>query len=220
MKYKILLIFLFVSSLIVKAQGSDSIKINDKVESASKIEQTSHTDIKKPNSESRADKYIIALIGLFGIILASVISYRIANKQNRNKLLETKIKFLTSQKEKLENIKSQVYDRVVDVSDNSNFNADLIRSKFVDRLLKDITSVQKHSELFDDEFIEDLNSYSQRISGYIFQAKSGANLENNGTIKTEMTDFNNVPIYDEKIKSIINQKIKDFDTRINELIDR
>ena len=99
------------------------------------------TSDEKLNSENRLDKYIIALIGIFCIVLASIISYRIANKQNRNKLLETKIAFLTSHKEKLENIKSQIYDRHVDVSNNANLNKDLMRSKFIDRLLQDISSI-------------------------------------------------------------------------------
>ena len=65
--------------------------------------------------------------------------------------------------------------------------------------------------------MDELNSYFQRMSTYIFQAKSGVNLDNNSSIKT---DFENVPTYDNKIKSVIDQKIKEFNIKINELIDK
>ena len=217
MRYKLILICLIFSLSIGTAQNADSIKKIDKVDDSSKTERVHSTSDEKPESENRFDNYIIALIGLFGVILASIISYRIANNQNRNKLLETKISFLTSQKGKLENLKSQIYDRQVDVSNNTNLNADLMRSKFIDRLLQDISSLQKHSELFEKEFIDELNSYSQRMSTYIFQAKSGVNLDNNGSIKT---DIENVPTYDNKIKSVIDLKINEFNVKINELIDK
>ena len=217
MRYKFFLIFLILSFSIVTAQNADSTKNDNEIKNSSKTEQLDSTSLENPNSENRVDKYLLALIGLFGVVLASIISYRVANKQNRNKLIETKITFLNSQKEKLENVKSQIYDRQVDVSNNANLNADQIRSKFIDRLLKDISSVQKHSELFDNEFIDDLNSYSQRINTYIFQAKKGLNIDNNSSVRT---DFENVPTYDKKIKSAIDQKIKELNTKINELIEK
>jgi len=202
---------------IATAQIDDSTKIDIEEKGSIKTEQLNSTSIENPNSENRVDKYLIALIGLFGVVVASIISYRVANKQNRNKLLETKITILNSQKEKLENIKSQIFDRQVDVSNNTNLSADQIRSMFIDRLLKDISSVQKHSELFDNEFIADLNSYSQRISTYIFQAKTGVNIDTNSSVKT---DFENVPTYDNKIKSVIDHKIRELNTKINELIEK
>src|SRR5690554_3144582 len=168
MRQKFILILMIFSFSIATAQIDDSTKIDIEEKGSIKTEQLNSTSIENPNSENRVDKYLIALIGLFGVVVASIISYRVANKQNRNKLLETKITILNSQKEKLENIKSQIFDRQVDVSNNTNLSADQIRSMFIDRLLKDISSVQKHSELFDNEFIADLNSYSQRISTYIF----------------------------------------------------
>ena len=217
MRYKFFLIFLILSFSIVTAQNADSTKNDNEIKNSSKTEQLDSTSLENPNSENRVDKYLLALIGLFGVVLASIISYRVANKQNRNKIIETKNTFLNSQKEKLENVKSQIYDRQVDVSNNANLNADQIRSKFIDRLLKDISSVQKHSELFDNEFIDDLNSYSQRINTYIFQAKKGLNIDNNSSVRT---DFENVPTYDKKIKSAIDQKIKELNTKINELIEK
>lgn len=217
MRQKFILILMIFSFSIATAQIDDSTKIDIEEKGSIKTEQLNSTSIENPNSENRVDKYLIALIGLFGVVVASIISYRVANKQNRNKLLETKITILNSQKEKLENIKSQIFDRQVDVSNNTNLSADQIRSMFIDRLLKDISSVQKHSELFDNEFIADLNSYSQRISTYIFQAKTGVNIDTNSSVKT---DFENVPTYDNKIKSVIDHKIRELNTKINELIEK
>jgi len=217
MRQKFILILMIFSFSIATAQIDDSTKIDIEEKGSIKTEQLNSTSIENPNSENRIDKYLIALIGLFGVVVASIISYRVANKQNRNKLLETKITILNSQKEKLENIKSQIFDRQVDVSNNTNLSADQIRSMFIDRLLKDISSVQKHSELFDNEFIADLNSYSQRISTYIFQAKTGVNIDTNSSVKT---DFENVPTYDNKIKSVIDHKIRELNTKVNELIEK
>lgn len=217
MRQKFILILMIFSFSIATAQIDDSTKIDIEEKGSIKTEQLNSTSIENPNSENRVDKYLIALIGLFGVVVASIISYRVANKQNRNKLLETKITILNSQKEKLENIKSQIFDRQVDVSNNTNLSADPIGSMFIDRLLKDISSVQKHSELFDNEFIADLNSYSQRISTYIFQAKTGVNIDTNSSVKT---DFENVPTYDNKIKSVIDHKIRELNTKINELIEK
>lgn len=218
MRHKLILIYLFFSFSIAKAQNTDSINKINKIEDSSKTERVQSTsDDNKPKGGNRVDNYIIALIGLFGVVLASIISYRIANKQNRNKLLETKITYLISQKRKLENLKSEIYERHVDFSRNTNLNAGLMRSKFIDRLLQDISSILKNSEFFDNEFIDELNSYSQRMSTYIFQAKSGVIFDNSGSIEA---DFEKVPTYDNKIKSVINLKINELNLKINDLLDK
>lgn len=216
MRFKLFFIYLFFLFSIGTSQNTDSINKINKTDDPNKIEQEQLTTVEKSKGENRIDNYIIALIGLLGAVLASIISYRIANKQSRNKLHEIKIKYLISQKEKLENLRTQLYDRQVDISSISNLNTEIIISKFIDKLLQDISSVQKNSEFFDERFIDELNSYSQRMSTYIFQAISGGILENSDSIKA---DLDKVSIYDNKIKSVIDLKINEINHKIIELMN-
>jgi hypothetical protein len=195
----------FANDSILNKAKSDSTKVIGQSEPFEK-------EIKKTEESNDLKNYIIAICALLGVGITAFVSYKIASKQSKHKLAETKIGILNSKKEKLEKLKNEIYDRQLKLSNTHN-DAELT-SQVIDRLQQDILSIQKNSELFEPQFVEELKSYNQKITNYIYSAKSGKQLDNESAIR----DLSQIPILDEKIKNVISLKLKNVVDQIDNLI--
>jgi hypothetical protein len=207
-KIKIILFFVFTFSI------GANIYANDSIIKAQELNSTK-TVVDKPKTEKNesSNGYIIALIGLLGVGLGSLVTYRIGLKQNKYKLAEIKLEILKSRKEKIVLLKHEIHNRQVDIS--GTVTKEIIENRFIERLLQDISSVIKNSELFDLELITDLKSYSQRLNNYAYSTKSGQPIDDKAVIK----DLEKVPFYDNSIKTAIDKKLSDVENQINSLVN-
>ena len=168
------------------------------------------------NLKTNYSIYIIALIGLVGVIITAVVTYQVTIRQTSFKLIETKLHTLNSKKDKLEAVKAEIYDRKIDVSNGLDNSDEAMMSRYVDKILLDINSMLRISEYLDDRFISELKDFSKRISGYIQNSKTSNSAEFDSSQIS--ADIQQLPIIDDKIKTELDSKLREIIFEIEELV--
>jgi len=198
-------------------QTNDSIQ---KIESKGLIDIREHLESKQEaemeKSKNNHSIYITALVGLLGVIITATVTYQVAIRQNKSKLIETKLAILNSRMIKLESVKTEIYDRRVDVSNGMDNSEQAIFSRYVDKLLLDINSTLRVSEYLDADFISKLKSYSKRLNAYIQNSKTGNS--NKFDTNQMQADIEQISIMEEMIKTELDAKLRGINSEIEKLL--
>jgi hypothetical protein len=141
------------------------------------------------------------IVGLINIFFNA----RISAKQNETELKKTRIDLLENRRQKIESIKTELSNRVIDVSDIQEFNFDIHFPRMINFFQQNSSNVYSIGHLIDQQFIKELKSLNQRINDYIAKSKQRIQIdENEAKIDIQKMGEMNDKIHDELDKSLVN----------------
>jgi len=147
---------------------------------------------------------IASIASLFVGIINIIFNARISAKQNEIELKKTRIELLENRRQKIEIIKTELSNRVIDVSDVQDFDFEKHFPRMVNFFQKNSNNVFSIGHLIDIQFVKELKSLNQRINDYIAKSKQRIAIDENvAKIDIEkMSELNN-KIQDELDKTLI-----------------
>ncbi len=107
------------------------------------------------------------IVGLINIVFNA----RISAKQNELELKKTRIDLLESRRLKIETVKTEIANRVIDVSDIKDLTDVKYFPRLVDFFQKNSSSILSVGHLVDPQFIKELKLLNHKISDNIDNAK-------------------------------------------------
>jgi len=144
------------------------------------------------------------IVGLINIFFNT----RISAKQNEIELKKTRIDLLENRRQKIESIKTEISNRVVDVSDIQEFNFEVHFPRMINFFQQNSSNVYAIGHLIDQQFVKELKSLNQRINDYIAKSKQRLQInENEAKIDIQKMGEMNDRIHDELDKSLLNIEI-------------
>lgn len=115
------------------------------------------------------------IVGLINIFFNA----RISAKQNEIELKKARIDLLENRRQKIESIKAEISNRVIDVSDVKKFNFEQHFPRMIDFFQKNSSNVFAIGHLIDQQFVNELKSLNQRINNYIANSKQLIKIDDN-----------------------------------------
>jgi hypothetical protein len=101
---------------------------------------------------------IASIASLFVGIINIIFNARISAKQNEIELKKTRIELLENRRQKIETIKTELSNRVIDLSDVQDFDFEKHFPKMVDFFQKNSNNVFSIGHLIDIQFIKELKT--------------------------------------------------------------
>jgi hypothetical protein len=157
---------------------------------------------------------IASIASLFVGIINIIFNARISAKQNEIELKKTRIELLENRRQKIETIKTELSNRVIDLSDVQDFDFEKHFPKMVDFFQKNSNNVFSIGHLIDIQFIKELKSLNQRINDYIYKSKQRIAIDENSAkldIK-KMSNLNN------RIQDELDKTLTSIELEINKLL--
>ena len=150
------------------------------------------------------------VVGIINIIFNA----RISAKQNEIELKKTRIELLENRRQKIETIKTELSNRVIDLSDVQDFDFEKHFPRMVDFFQKNSNNVFSIGHLIDIQFVKELKSLNQRINDYIAKSKQRKAIdENSAKLDIEkMSNLNN------RIQDELDKTLTSIELDINKLL--
>lgn len=150
------------------------------------------------------------VVGIINIIFNA----RISAKQNEIELKKTRIELLENRRQKIEIIKTELSNRVIDLSDVQDFDFDKHFPRMIDFFQKNSNNVFSIGHLIDVQFVKELKSLNQKINDYIAKAKQRIEIdENSAKLDIEkMSELNN------RIQDELDKTLTGIELEINKLL--
>jgi hypothetical protein len=157
---------------------------------------------------------IASAVSLVLGIINIISNKKISAKQNKLELKKTRIDLLESRRLKIEDIKTTISNRFIDVSDMKDFDFKQYIPKVVDFFQKNSNNIFSIGHLLKPEFLKELKDLNKRIDEYILQAKQH-NQSDNLKVKqdVELMSELNKRMIDEIDRSLI-----EIESQINTLL--
>jgi hypothetical protein len=157
---------------------------------------------------------IASAVSLVLGIINIISNKKISAKQNKLELKKTRIDLLESRRHKIEDIKTTISNRFIDVSDMKDFDFKQYIPKVVDFFQKNSNNIFSIGHLLKPEFLKELKDLNKRIDEYILQAKQH-NQSDNLKVKqdVELMSELNKRMIDEIDRSLI-----EIESQINTLL--
>ncbi|MDN3669386.1 hypothetical protein QWY93_08595 [Echinicola jeungdonensis] len=148
------------------------------------------------------------IVGLINIFFNA----RISAKQNEIELKKARIELLETRRQKVEVVKSEISNRIIDLSDVRDFEFEKHFPRMVDFFQKNSSNVFSIGHLIDSNFIKELKALNKRINEYIAKSKQRIQFDNNEAKKDieKMSKLGNRinEKLDESLQNIENEIIK------------
>lgn len=126
---------------------------------------------KKENSAT--DPLIGYVLAFLGVLISSIVSFRIGTNQGKSNLKIKKIDILTQDKAKLTDLKKAIISRKLDLPNNQTITQEQMGTSAIDSIVFRILEVQKVSEYFPEDFISKISNYNNSLQGFMGNAKLG-----------------------------------------------
>ena len=151
---------------------------------------------------------IASIASLIVGVINIVFNARISAKQSEIELKKTRIELLENRRQKIELVKNELANRVIDLSDVRDFDFDKHFPRMVDFFQKNSNNVFSIGHLINVQFVQELKILNQRINDYILKAKQRIAIDENSAKADieKMSDLNN-RIQDELDKTLISIEI-------------
>ena len=151
---------------------------------------------------------IASIASLIVGVINIVFNARISAKQSEIELKKTRIELLENRRQKIELVKTELANRVIDLSDVRDFDFDKHFPRMVDFFQKNSNNVFSIGHLINVQFVQELKILNQRINDYILKAKQRIAIDENSAKADieKMSDLNN-RIQDELDKTLISIEI-------------
>mgnify|MGYP006443087045 CR=1 FL=1 len=157
---------------------------------------------------------IASIASLFVGVINIIFNARISAKQNEIELKKAKIELLETRRQKIESVKSEISNRVVDLSDVQDFVFEEHFSRLVDFFQKNSSNVFSIGHLIDKKFINELKTLNKRINDYIAKSKQGVKIDDDKAKR----DIEEMSKLDNQINDELDESLKNIESEINKLL--
>jgi hypothetical protein len=117
------------------------------------------------------------IIPIASAIIAGIIAYIIAIKQNKSGLKIKKVDYLENKIQKLSAAREVIITRKLDLPKNQTITNEQMGSSAIDSIVNNIWQIQKISEYFDKNFIDKISDFNDELQRIIGQAKMGKQID-------------------------------------------
>ncbi|EDM43548.1 hypothetical protein SCB49_08158 [unidentified eubacterium SCB49] len=160
----------------------------------------------------------VAIIASIASLIVGVINIifntRISAKQNEIELKKTRIELLEARRQKIEVVKSEISNRVIDLSDVQDFVFEIHFPRMVDFFQKNSSNIFSIGHLIDEKFIIELKALNKRINGYIAKSKQRIKIDDHEA-KKDIKEMSNIG---DKINDKLDESLNNIEVEINKLL--
>jgi hypothetical protein len=117
------------------------------------------------------------IIPIASAIIAGIIAYIIAIKQNKSGLKIKKVDYLENKILKLSAVREIIITRKLDLPINQIITNEQMGSLAIDSIVDDIFQILKISEYFDKIFIDKISDFNDELQKMMGQAKMGKQID-------------------------------------------
>ncbi len=117
------------------------------------------------------------LIPIASALIAGIIAYVVAIKQNKSGLKIKKVDYLENKIQKLSNARENIITRKLDLPKNQTITNEQMGSSAIDSTVNNIWQILKISEYFDQKFIDKISEFNDELQKMMGQAKMGQQID-------------------------------------------
>lgn len=125
-------------------------------------------------NESNILNYVIPIITA---LIAGIIAYIIAIKQNQSGIKAKKIDYLENKIKKISEAREAIITRKLELPINKLITHEQMGASAIDSIVNNIWQVLKISEYFDKKFIDTISEFNDELQEMMGQAKMGKNID-------------------------------------------